>query len=139
MDNRKDLRPDRDVVLDIAKKVARRAGLDWQELFAANHKPAVVCARAEAMCLIRDQTKCSFRGLAEVWGTDGSGVCRLIAKHRYRLAHGPKTAPRHYVAQYMATLRFLYPDRAERMIAGTDPKLAADLASWKSLGARRAA
>ena len=138
-------RPERTDVERIIRSVARSAGVPWPNLIHITHDRETVRLRARAFVRIMRETGCSISGLAQVWGCDRKSIQRAVQKAGVRLGAQKANATRRAKAkakadaQHAATVRFLYPERADAILSGNDPQTQADVARWNAIGRRDAA
>lgn len=71
-------RPDRGVVERVAVAVATEHGVDLEKITLMAQTPAAVAARRECYRRVLDQTGCSVKGLAYVWGCDHQTIRKSL-------------------------------------------------------------
>lgn len=73
--------PSKEDVERIASRVASEAGLRLSDLTRLNGSRHVTHTRRAAWRAIIDETRCSIKGLAIVWGCDRRGIQRAMSCH----------------------------------------------------------
>lgn len=71
-------RPDRGVVKRVASAVAVEHGVALEKITLMDQAPAAVAARRECYRRVLDQTGCSVKGLAHVWGCDHQTIRKSL-------------------------------------------------------------
>jgi hypothetical protein len=123
----------------IAAEEAAKFGLPGEAILNMSQESDLKAARWETWRRTREETGCTIRALAFAWGCWPSSIdygLGCLRSASWAVNSKAREAAAH---QFSASVRFLYPSRADAILAGNDAATNADLVRWNSLGRRDAA